>query len=173
MERRRAVIVVLFVLGFIGLTGSNTSLGVNAQDTLELRVEALEQRLAELERRVELIERRDPAQPGSGAQTNQEQDSTAGLNLTFEGSTDAITEAFVAQEGVLRFSAEYSGSSNFIVQIFGPSSSTDLVFNELGPYQGQRVVEVSSGEGFAIGVRAGEVFLEVRGQGPWRITVEQ
>ena len=190
MGRCVAAIAVLALL--IGAVGAGWAPGpVDAQDTTEDRLAALETRVAEqgetidghsreierLEDRVDELEGDDDgtgagaASGGNGAGDGR--DAGAGVNLTFEGTTDAISEPFTVSAGTLRFDAVYSGNSNFIVSIYDAAGNWDLVFNEIGPYQGQRVIQVAGPGDFAIGVTAGEVFLELQGIGQWTIAVTQ
>ena len=162
-----ALCIGLFSLTLLGMTTS-----VGAQDTLEERVAALERQLGTLEERVAALER-GAITPTEGTERASAQGSPGDLQLTFEGTTDTITDPFMVQEGVVRVDAEYGGDGNFAVWIYGPAGSRDLVINEIGPYQGEKVIDVAGDQGLAIGVRAGEVFFEVTGDGPWRISVEQ
>jgi hypothetical protein len=158
---------IVLVAGVLGVAGLDRSTETEAQGNGGGRTAALETRVAGLELRVAALE------PGTDGPSSKPTGSAAeGANASiFEGTTDTVTEPFVVREGVLRVDAVYRGDGNFIVQVYGPANSSDLVFNEIGPYQGQRAIEVGPSEGFTIGVREGEVFFEVIADGPWTITV--
>lgn len=172
MPRHSVLALGVLFVGLLGPTMLGMATRVGAQDTLEERVVALERQLRTLEERVAQLERGDDSASG-GTESESAPHSPGGLSLTFEGTTDTITDSFVVEEGVVRVAAEYAGDSNFSVWIYGPAGSRDLVVNEIGPYRGQKVIDVAGEQGLAIGVRAGEVFFEVTGDGPWRISVEQ
>jgi hypothetical protein len=60
--------------------------------------------------------------------------------------------------------ATYSGSSNFIVWLYGDTGDDELLFNEIGNYSGQRAEMIDVG---------GHYRLAVRGTGQWRIDLAQ
>ena len=177
------IVAALLTIPTVSLWGSSTT----AQDTTETRLADLETRVAEqgeaitrlgrqaagLRERIDLLE---PA-PDAAVVPDAGQASEpvgGGVDLRFEGSSDTVTDPFIVGPGTVRFDAVYNGSSNFAVWIYGPDGTQDLVFNEIGPYEGSQVVPVAATGEFAIGLTAGEAFLEVTGSdGSWRIDVSQ
>jgi micrococcal nuclease len=81
-----------------------------------------------------------------------------------EGTTDTVTDPISVGRGPIRFEASYSGTSNFVVRAFGPDGQPQLVFNEIGPYQGERVMTIE---------HAGSIVLEIRGIGSWSVSFHQ
>jgi hypothetical protein len=143
-----------------------------AQDGLRPRIAALETTVAQQGVAIATLQAEVASLDGNGAKAAQNAVPAQG-GLTFEGTTDQVTQPFNVREGHLRFDATYQGSDNFIVWIYGQDDSSDLVFNELGPYQGQRAIAVAGSGDIPLGVRAGSVFLAIQGTGPWRIAVSQ
>jgi hypothetical protein len=178
------MVVAVLTLTAIASRGSATT----AQDPTEARLSDLETRVAAqeasiirlgpqaagLRERIDLLEEGSPPRTEEPADAGDPAPAADGLALRFEGSADTVTDPFIVREGTVRFDARYTGSSNFAVWIYGPDGSQDLVFNEIGPYEGSQVVPVAGADGVAIDLRAGEAFLEVTGSdGSWRIDVSQ
>lgn len=82
---------------------------------------------------------------------------------TFSGLTDTVTDEFSVAAGVLFLSAIYSGDANFAVWLYGAGGERGLIFNEIGPYDGEVAVPVTTGD----------IFLAIETDGPWEITVTQ
>jgi hypothetical protein len=80
----------------------------------------------------------------------------------FKGDTPTVTKPFVVETGVLRVTGSYEGGDNFIVVPYTAQGREISLFNELGPFSGESVLEVEPGT---------EVILEIDAVGPWRIVV--
>ena len=86
-----------------------------------------------------------------------------GLPTVFEGDQDAATEAFATDGGLISFTYEHSGESNFIAWLWTAEGTREaLIANEIGETSG------STGQG----LDAGLYVLEVAADGDWSITVE-
>lgn len=77
--------------------------------------------------------------------------SMAGSSIS--GSGDEVV--LVTQSGPATFT--HNGSSNFFVWSYQSSSSRDLEVNEIGPFNGQELID------------AGTVFLEIGADGDWTV----
>src|SRR4051812_4000015 len=80
----------------------------------------------------------------------------------FKGNTPTVTKPFVVETGVLRVTGSYDGGENFIVVPYTSQGREISLFNELGPFSGEAVLEVDPGTA---------VILEIDAVGAWRIVV--
>ena len=78
---------------------------------------------------------------------------------------------FTLAQGIVSLEAQHSGSSNFVVKLFGSNSQDELTINEIGEYSGERAHAVDADALF--GLKPGEHNLEITADGPWTINVLQ
>ncbi|PEU16115.1 hypothetical protein [Bacillus sp. AFS019443] len=57
-----------------------------------------------------------------------------------------------------------NSDSNFIVQLQNQSGKKDMIFNEIGNYQGKSIVEIPT---------SGEYYLDIQTDGDWNFTISQ
>lgn len=93
--------------------------------------------------------------------------------ITITGMGNAVTDTFELAAGVSIVEMYYPGEemTNFIVEIYSSEDMYDLVVNEIGAYDGTRLVDVS--EDNIIGLLPGEQYVEVTATGAWTIVIEQ
>lgn len=79
-------------------------------------------------------------------------------DVAFSGKGDYVTElSSEAQSGVWKFA--HDGSSNFIVRAY-TTDGRDLLINEIGAYEGKKMVEVPAGS---------NIMFEITADGNWAI----
>ena len=82
----------------------------------------------------------------------------------FSGSTDTATEFIYIEQNIFGISATHDGSSNFVVWLVDINGNEiDLLFNEIGNYEGSHYIPVVQGL-YAFNIDAG---------GSWTLTIEQ
>jgi len=82
----------------------------------------------------------------------------------FSGSSDTATEFVYIEQNIFEIAATHEGSSNFIVWLVDINGNEiDLLFNEIGSYEGSHYIPVTQGI-YAFNVDAG---------GAWSLTIEQ
>jgi Ca2+-binding RTX toxin-like protein len=84
--------------------------------------------------------------------------------VSFSGSGDQVFDVTLTAGYAVVGTATYTGSSNFIVWLYGDTGDDKLLFNEIGNYSGQRAEMVDAG---------GHYRLAVQGTGQWRIDLAQ
>lgn len=81
--------------------------------------------------------------------------------VTLEGNQPDVTDVVSLPTGIYRVVASYTGVGNFIVWSYGEDGSEDLLFNDLGNYEGEALLPIES-----------DLRFEVTASGPWTLTVE-
>jgi hypothetical protein len=101
--------------------------------------------------------------PGSSSQTEQ---ITEPEPIELSGTGQKATQTFQLEQGLSKFSANYSGSDNFIVWLMDAKTgqNIDLIANEIGSFNGSKAVGITS---------AGDYILNVQANGPWTINITQ
>ncbi len=85
-------------------------------------------------------------------------------STTLRGTGDTVTDYVrINGTGVVVFSATHNGERNFAVQIYNPDGEKRLLFNEIGPYEGQTALTINGSGDFRFAVTA---------DGDWTITIE-
>jgi hypothetical protein len=173
-ERSDRMSVRNVFIGFAGLlliamvTVQWTGASVDAQDTTEDRVSALETQVADLttsngkhgrdinrlKDRVSALEGgSQPSETGDSGSTDQ----PAGDSATVSGFGVMVSDKFSLTQGRYKVTAtvEAAGFDGFIVHLYGPNGDEEYLFNELiengGPWTASTIVEVAGGE-YAVGV---------------------
>jgi hypothetical protein len=77
------------------------------------------------------------------------------------GTGDTVTQAISVPAGLLTFTGTYQGSDNFIVWAYGVDGFQDLIFNEIGSYDGQQLI--------ALDEPATLIFEVTAGAGTWQL----
>lgn len=90
-----------------------------------------------------------------GSWTYKVERLTQTSKTSFSGKGDYVTDIFSASSGTWKFT--HNGSSNFMVKVY-TTSGYDLLINEIGKYDGKKIVEVPSGS---------NVFFEIIADGKW------
>ena len=78
-------------------------------------------------------------------------------NEEFSGSGDYVTDIFSGTKGTYRFT--HDGKSNFAVWVY-TADGRDLLVNEIGKYDGKKIVRMPSGS---------KCFFEITADGDWTI----
>lgn len=90
--------------------------------------------------------------------------SRCGLEMyqTVNGSGDDVVQGITTGDGIYRIHFTNAGQHNFIVKSYDSSSSTDLLVNEIGNYDGYQFLEGTSPFSF-----------EISSDGNWSYTIER
>ncbi len=83
------------------------------------------------------------------------------LENSFSGKGDTVTPIFMDSSLIWTF--KHDGSSNFAVRLY-TAEGTDLLVNEIGPYNGEQIAVIPSG---------GAAFFEVMADGNWSIAPKE
>ena len=94
------------------------------------------------------------------------------LELEFEGSGDYLSPTFNLKEGIVVLTAQYSGDSNFIVEVVPEAATWQVLsINTIGNYSGIRAHRVETGAIMAL--NPGGHRLQVKGSGEWQVALAQ
>jgi hypothetical protein len=82
----------------------------------------------------------------------------------FSGSLSTVTDPFVLPKGVYVVSAKHEGEhANFAVWVYDEAGERDLLFNELGVYEGETTLPVEA---------ESKLILDISVDGPWTIDIK-
>ena len=81
----------------------------------------------------------------------------------FSGTTATVTDPFVLPAGVFVVAGSHQGAGNFAVWIYDETGARDLLFNEIGLYEGETTMPIET---------ESRVILDVEADGAWEISVE-
>jgi hypothetical protein len=88
----------------------------------------------------------------------------------FSGIGDGTVDIITLSAGVVPVYAKHSGSSNFVVQVFGvDGKKQDLLVNTIGTYEGTTALRIQRGA--LIGLEPGLHAIAIQADGPWAIRV--
>jgi PKD repeat protein len=96
--------------------------------------------------------------------------SAPNLPQTFTGRGDTVPSPFMIEsgKGAIKFNMHHDGSSNFIIWLYHVSGKREeLVVNEIGYYDGSKLVSVGSWSGASPGIH----YLDVTADGNWRVEI--
>jgi hypothetical protein len=111
----------------------------------------------------------DRAARRAARQAEAETNASAGANrtraaeLTFNGSEPTVTDSFAVPSGVLTVTATHDGDGNFSVLAYSPDGYEELLFNEIGPFNGQSALEIDPET---------TLILDVEANGAWEVVIE-
>ena len=89
----------------------------------------------------------------------------AGPPLTLNGNGQQATEFFNLAEGLTTFKATHNGPGNFAIILLDQNGQViDLLFNELGAFDGSKATGVDT---------PGAYLLDIAADGDWTVTIEQ
>lgn len=75
------------------------------------------------------------------------------LPQNFHGKGDDVVGPVELKRGLVKFEGVHAGEHNFIVELYESNGrDRELVFNEIGPYEGKQLVEVKTSGNYYIGV---------------------
>lgn len=99
---------------------------------------------------------------GSGgiAATAQEACITAIPAGSLSGGGDAVSDPIAMPAGLLRFDASFRGTGNFVIWAYDTYGNRELIVNEIGAYDGQKLLQLDQDT---------TMLLEVTADGPWSI----
>jgi hypothetical protein len=123
-------------------------------DTLEILVEGRDNALALLLSAAATAEEPTVSAPDAA--------SGGEVITSLDGVTDSVSDPVFLAAGRYRVTSLYLGSSNFIVWVHYSSGESDLLFNEMGSYNGQATFNLGSDA---------KVVFEIQGQGKWIVEV--
>lgn len=106
-----------------------------------------------------------PTSGGDAAQdTTCEQIGAEGgaPGTVLRGDGDAVTGAVPLSAGLSAVRGTHGGAANFAVFAYQADGSSDLLFNEIGPYDGEAALRLDS---------SSTVVFEVMADGPWMLTI--
>lgn len=148
--KRLATVLVVTIIAMVGFAVLSPTTG---QDRTEERLSALETRVSVLEMAIAGDDARaeEPSQPSGG-------------DYSFSGSGDKAVEGIALDAGLIICSATHDGSRNFIVELYGPGGEWELVINDIGPYEGDRTIEVE---------RSGDQIINITADGLWTLDCHQ
>jgi hypothetical protein len=90
---------------------------------------------------------------------------------TFSGESADVTDQFYLKQGLVLITGHYVGSSNFIVQLIDSNGdNTDLIFNEIGDYDGKHATQIKKDGYYRLGV---EGIVGWNKGGSWSVKIEQ
>lgn len=87
----------------------------------------------------------------------------------FEGTEDKVISNIYLKEGYAKITGHYVGDSNFAVKLLGGAGKYELLFNEIGAYDGETIVYVRESGYYILEVEANSWDTRVG----WKIIVEQ
>jgi hypothetical protein len=82
---------------------------------------------------------------------------------TFSGDTATVTDPFTVDSGILKATGTHQGDANFIVVVTAEDGSQEFLFNEIGPYTGEKAFQVAPGS---------RLIADVQANGPWELVIE-
>jgi hypothetical protein len=105
-----------------------------------------------------------PASPsGKAADKSDKQSALAPIKKSGKG--DQASTKFELQAGLSTWQITHDGRSNVQISLLkGDGKEVDMPLNEIGRYNGTKVVRVN---------KAGEYLLNVKADGKWTVTIEQ
>jgi hypothetical protein len=74
-----------------------------------------------------------------------------------------VTDPFTLDQGVFVISGTHQGSGNLAVLAYDEVGNRELLFNEVGLYQGETTLRIDT---------ATRVILDVEADGPWEIGIQ-
>ncbi|MGB2728516.1 MAG: PGF-CTERM sorting domain-containing protein [Halobacteriota archaeon] len=96
--------------------------------------------------------------------------SGRGLPQTFGGKGDDVVGPVELKKGSVKFEGTHKGSGNFIVELHESNGRDwELVFNEIGSYEGKQLVSVGTG---ILAIPSGNYYISVVGD-DWTVKVTQ
>lgn len=105
------------------------------------------------------------ASPAPGQSPTRAEMQPGDGQIVLAGQGDTVTEPFELQAGVARFSTDYQGERHLSVWLYREQDGArELVFNEIGPYQGTKVVTLGETTDYYLGVENPDA---------WSIVIEQ
>lgn len=97
---------------------------------------------------------------GGGAAMAQGACITAVPAGSLSGGGDAVSDPIAVPAGLLRFDASFRGTGNFVIWAYDTDGNRELIVNEIGAYDGQKLLQLD---------RDTTMLLEVTANGPWSI----
>lgn len=97
---------------------------------------------------------------GSGAVMAQGACITAIPAGSLSGGGDAVSDPIAVPAGLLRFDASFQGTGNFVIWAYDTYGNRELIVNEIGAYDGQKLLQLD---------QETTILLEVTANGPWSI----
>jgi hypothetical protein len=101
----------------------------------------------------------------SGRQKSDEirRDDRDGISLSGKGRQ--ASEKFRLEPGICLFDISHDGSSNLVIKLLDINGKEiDTVFNQIGPFNGERAINIPQG---------GECLLDVEADGNWKADIRQ
>lgn len=83
--------------------------------------------------------------------------------LIYEGRGDAVKEFRLVNFRSVKISAQHGGNSNFVIYLKDTEGNSDLIVNEIGPYNGQNLTKTPYD---------GTYFLDIVADGRWIVEVQ-
>jgi hypothetical protein len=88
---------------------------------------------------------------------------------TFSGRGDSVPSPFTLEQGTVKFEMTHNGNSNFAIWLYdNEGSRVDLLVNEIGAFEGSKIVGVTGLLGQA---SAGIHYLDITADGNWSVVI--
>ncbi|CAN5714753.1 hypothetical protein BH23CHL5_BH23CHL5_09720 [soil metagenome] len=150
--RRSMFFIPISLLSVVLVASVATHSRLQAQDTFPERIAELEAIVAEQSILIaNLDERVSALESGGEGPSTVDSIADAFAGNEFSGSGDQVFSVDV-QAGLLTYTATHDGVSNFVIWMYAPDGSQDLLVNEIGQYSGQRAVPIRTTGQFTISV---------------------
>lgn len=88
---------------------------------------------------------------------------------TFTGKGDSVSSPFTLEKGTIKFEIAHDGHSNFAIWLYDREGRrVDLLVNEIGTFEGSKVVGVT---GKIFDASPGIHYLDITADGDWRVVI--
>jgi len=112
---------------------------------------------------VNITQQQDSQQTQEAKQLSDDQQQCK--DITLQGSGRQASDKFYLEPGLANFEISHDGESNLVVRVLDENGKeVDTVFNQIGPFQGDRSIPIA---------KAVRGLLDVAADGNWKVTIRQ